>query len=70
MGEFEPYEQKEFGEPIVVIKHVSKGALIFFHNSLFLILKLEYSIEGREDKVRALTDINLSADSPFPTIRR
>jgi len=45
---------KQLGEPIVVIKHVVK----------------EYSIEGRKDAVRALDDIHLADDGPFPPIRR
>jgi len=44
--------KKQFGEPIVVINHVNK----------------EYSISGRTDAVRALTDINLAKDGVFGPI--
>jgi len=47
-------QRKEFGDPIVVLKHVSK----------------EYNIKGREDAVKALTDIHLDEESTFEPIRR
>jgi len=46
--------KKTFGEPIVVINHVTK----------------EYSISGRSDAVRALNNIHLAVDGTFSPIRR
>jgi len=46
--------KKQFGDPVVVLQHVSK----------------EYAIVGRSDSVRALEDIHLSDDSVFPPIRK
>eukprot|EP01119_Soliformovum_irregulare_P005876 TRINITY_DN17620_c0_g1_i1.p1 TRINITY_DN17620_c0_g1~~TRINITY_DN17620_c0_g1_i1.p1 ORF type:complete len:270 (-),score=63.85 TRINITY_DN17620_c0_g1_i1:70-879(-) len=48
------HQKKEFGDPVVVLREVSK----------------EYSISGREDKVKALTNMHLASDGPFPAIRR
>jgi len=45
-------KKKQFGEPIVVIDHVIK----------------EYSITGRSDAVRALSDIDLSKNGAFGPI--
>eukprot|EP01129_Flabellula_baltica_P011735 TRINITY_DN518_c0_g2_i1.p1 TRINITY_DN518_c0_g2~~TRINITY_DN518_c0_g2_i1.p1 ORF type:complete len:336 (+),score=58.83 TRINITY_DN518_c0_g2_i1:148-1008(+) len=45
---------KELGEPIVIMEHVEK----------------EYSLPGREEKVRALDHIHVAFDSEFYPIRR
>jgi len=47
-------QKKKFGEPIVVLKHVSK----------------EYTISGRKETVQALEDIHLAEDGDFPPIKR
>eukprot|EP00744_Colponema_vietnamica_P011536 GILI01016229.1.p1 GENE.GILI01016229.1~~GILI01016229.1.p1 ORF type:complete len:360 (-),score=85.83 GILI01016229.1:93-1172(-) len=49
-----PPISKELGEPIVVVRNISKN----------------YSLAGREDRVAALLDINLNWDSEFYPIRR
>jgi len=48
------FQKKEFGVPIVQLFHVSK----------------EYSLTGREDAVKALTDVSISNEAPFPAIKR
>lgn len=49
-----PPIQKELGEVVIEVSHISKY----------------YEIPGREDSVRALEDINLSRDSEFYPVRR
>ncbi|KAI9099412.1 abc transporter [Phlyctochytrium arcticum] len=49
-----PQIHKELGEPVVIIKHLSKT----------------YSIPGTSESVKALHDIHLSEDSEFYPIRR
>jgi len=50
----EPKINKKLGKTIVTLKNISK----------------EYSLSGRTDAVKALTDIHLAEDSVFPAIRR
>jgi len=45
---------KKLGEPIITLSHVQK----------------DYQLEGREEVVRALEDINIAPDSEFYPIRR
>jgi putative ABC transport system ATP-binding protein len=48
------YQKKKMDEPVVVTNHVTK----------------EYFLQGRKDTVKALDDIHLAEDSPFPPIRK
>jgi len=47
-------QKKQFGEPVVVLRHVTK----------------EYTITGRKETVQALEDIHLAEDGDFPSIRK
>ncbi|KAI9137020.1 abc transporter [Paraphysoderma sedebokerense] len=49
-----PKMEKELGEPVIIIDHLSKY----------------YNIPGSDERVRALQDIHLAPDSEFPPIRR
>jgi len=49
-----PKGPKEFGDVVVTVKHISK----------------HYQIVGRDEGVRALSDIHLDTDSEFSPIRR
>jgi len=50
----EPQLKKQFGDPVVVLEHVTK----------------EYNITGRSDTVHALEDIHLAKGGSFPPVRR
>ena len=45
---------KQFGEPVVTLKHLSK----------------DYTLAGRKNAVTALRDIDLSEDGPVPPVRK
>ena len=53
---------RELGEVVVSVSKVRKAGLhLMLH---------EYNIEGRDENVVALKDVNLDDHSPFPAIRR
>lgn len=45
---------KALGQPVIVIKNLLKS----------------FKLEGRDEEVKALKDINLHSDAPFPAIRK